>query len=246
MMHEYKLPSTFFAKVRTKVLLWTIIMGSLALAAGVRIGMAWIALLDDESNLPSSVLFVTILVALIALLVGIRIGLRRVERSWASYRLILDENSIRRVQDGYPEVTIQTNEISKITEMEERGILVHSMSPYTYISIPRALEEYSEVRSDLAKKHAIESTSRTRGKVMPILTITSGLLTPVALLITFLATNKYVIVITGSLLFIWLLVSTIVILRSGSTSTLAKRNAWLILLPLLAIAIRVAIVVASW
>jgi hypothetical protein len=208
--------------------------------------MAWVALLNDESPLPAWILIITIVITLIGLIIGIGVGLRRVQRTWASYRLILDENSVRRVQDGYPEVTIQSSEISKITETEERGIVVHSIRPYTYIGIPRAVEEYSEIRADLAKKHAIESMSRARGKIMQVLTLATGLLAPAALWIIFLAKNKYVIVVTGSLLFIALLVSVVVILRSGSTSKQAKRISWLTLLPLIAIAIRVLFVVANW
>jgi hypothetical protein len=248
MMREYKLPATFFAKLRTRVLVWTLILSGVCAVVGIRIGMVWVGMLglDDESSLPASVLFPTLVIALIAIIVGIRIGLVRVQRSWASYRLILGENSIRRLQDGYPEITIQNSEISKITETEVRGLVVYSTKPYTYIGIPRAMEEYVEVRSDLAKKHTIESISHTRGKLMPVLIIASSLFTLVAYSIIFLATNKYVIVATGILLFILLLVSVVVVQRSGSTSKLAKRNSWFVLLLLLAIAIRVVFILENW
>jgi lysylphosphatidylglycerol synthetase-like protein (DUF2156 family) len=242
MMREYKLPAAYFAKVRTRVLVWTLLISSIAATAGIRIAMALIGWLDNASHLPASVLSITVVFVVIALMVGLRIGLRRVQRSWESYRLILDENSIRRVQEGYPEITIQSSEISRITEAEGRGLIVHSVKPYTDIGIPRAVQEYAEIRADLEKKHAIERISGARGKAMAALVIAIGLLTPVALLIIFLATNKLI----GTLLFSWLLASVVIVQRSGSASKQAKRISWLVSVPLLAIAIRVLFVIANW
>jgi len=246
MMTEYKLPATFFAKGRIRVLVWALLISGIAAAAGIRIGMAWIAVLGVESHLPSSFLFIIVVVVLTALIVGVKIGFRRVQRSWASYRLILDENSIRRVQVGYPEVTIQSGEIARIIETEGRGLVVHSVTPYTHIGIPFALEDYSEVRSELAKKHAIEKISRARGKLTLVLVLTISLLIPVALVVTFLATNKYVIVMTGISLCFVLLVTEVGVQRSSSISQQMKRSSWLVFLLLLAVALRVLFVILNW
>jgi len=178
-------------------LVWALLIGAVIGGAGIWIGITWIQAREGDSWLEPFVLFFVVVAALIGLSFGVALGSRRVQRSWASYRLILAENSIKRVQDGYPDVIILNNEISKITETERRGLVVHSVTPYTYIGIPLAIQEYSKVRSELEKKHAIDKISRARGKLTLVLTITIGLFIPMALLVIFLAANKYVVVVMG-------------------------------------------------
>ena len=245
-MSEYRLPPTLYAEARTKILVWTLLIGAVMGGAGIWIGIRWIQSREDDLSLPPFVLFLVVAAALIGLIFGVVLGLRRVQQSWASYRLILAENSIKRVQDGYPDVTILNNEISKITETEGRGLVVHSVTPYTYIGIPFAIQEYSEVRSELEKKHAIDKSSRARGKLTLVLAITISLFIPVALLVTFLAANKYVIVVMGVALCFVLLFTELGVQRSRSISKWAKSTSWLGFLLLLVVALRVLFIIVNW
>jgi hypothetical protein len=226
-------------------LVWTPPIILLAAGAGIWISSTWIARWGDKSYLSSPCFIIVLILVAITLIFSILNGLRKVQRLWASYRLFIDENSIKRLQDGLPDIAIDNGEISKISEAEGRGLLVQSIKPSRQIGIPFTLQDYSEVRSELARRHTIDKTSGTWEKLMPVLTLAAGLLTLVAVLITFLATNRYVIVITGVLLFLGMIMSLVSIQRSIYTTKEVKRNSWLVLLPILLIGVRIFFVITN-
>ena len=210
------------------------------------IGIAWARRLGDDWSSLFFVLPAVVVAALIGFIVGARLALQRIQRSWASYRLILADDSITRLQDGYPNLTIRTSEISKITETEGRGLVVHSVTPRTYIGVPFALEGFSDVRSALAAMHAIETVSRARGKLRTALVLALGLSIPVAVFITFWSSNKYVVVMAGIPLCVGLLLNVVAVQRSKSIAIHTKRQSWLVILLILAAAARVIFVIANW
>lgn len=232
-MREYKLSPIFFSQMRRRVLIVSIPFIVMAAVVGLLIVYK-----RDSSSSPIDLLITGVL-GTIAIFIGIRIGLRKQQQMWSSYRLITNENTIKRTQDGLPDITINYSDIFKVTEASEIGLTVQTSIPSLRIGVPATLEDYSEFRLDLAKRHAIDKMARSRPRLWQLISMLYGLLTLAALAITFLATNRYVVIVIGILLFVAQLLGFVVIQRSTFTTNLVKRSSWLVLLVLAIIAVRV-------
>jgi len=233
-MREYKLSPAFFPQTQRRVLIFTVPFMILAGAAGI--------LIAGHGDRSSSAFYFTALVGIIAMIIGIRIGLRQTQQSWSSYRLIMDENLIKRTRDGLPDIMIAYNEISKITQTPGSGLTIQTSIPTRQIGVPETLENYPEFRLELQKIHVIDNApiSRTKWLLPVLLGVSIGLLTLAAFAITFLATNRYVIALTGTLLIVALLLGHVRIQRSIYLPQQVKRiDKWFGLLPPSVIAIRV-------
>jgi uncharacterized membrane protein len=245
-MREYKLSQEFFTQMKKRILIFAVPFMILAAVVGLWISGSWIAREGDKSYLTSPVFFTVVVLIIIVLIFSIRRSLRQQQQLWSSYRLITDENSIKRTQGGIPDITITNNEITKITEVSELGLTVYTSIASRRLGIPKTLENYSEFRLELTKRHVIDSAPRVYTKWLPVLSASMGLLTLAALAITFLATNRYVIATTGILLTVVLLLSLVSIQRNINTTKQVKRSSWFVLLPLLGIVARVFYAIAGW
>ncbi len=232
-MREYKLSPIFFSQMRRRVLIISVPFMVMAAVVGLLI-----AYRRDSSSSPIDLLITCVIVA-IAIFFGFRKGLHKQQQMWSSYRLIADENSIKRTQDGLPDITINYSDIFKVTEAPGIGLTVQTSVPSRRISVPATLEDYSEFRLDLGKRHEIDKTARSRTRLMQLFSISYGLLTLAAVAITFLATNRYVVIVIGTLLFVAQLLGLVIIQRSTFTTKQVKMSSWLVLLVLAIIAVRV-------
>lgn len=235
-MHEYTLTPAFFSQMRKKLLTVGVPIIGLAALVGLLIG--------GRGNLTSPA--VVIIVPVFALLIAFSLfnSLRQQQRLWASYRLVVDENAIKRIQHGLPDIMIEKSELAKIVETASGGLAVHATNPNRQIVIPATLDGYSTVRSQLADWHAIETLSPTSAKWLSIQPVAWGLFALVAFMTTMLATNTILVVVAGTLLLALLLLSLVLIQRSRYLTTQTKRASWFIIFPIFAIGARIVLALA--
>ena len=238
-MREYKLSQDFFAQIYKRLLIFAVPFMILAAAMGLWIGGSWIAREEDKSYFTSPIFFAVVVLVVLTLIFSFRRSWRQQKQMWSTYRLIADESSIKRTQDGLPDILIHYSDVSKVTEAPGIGLTVQTSIPSRQISVPATLEDYAEFRLELSKRFTIDATAGSRTRLAQIFTLFYGLLTLVAITITFLATNRYIVLGTGTLLFLAQLLGLVIIQRSIHTTKQVKRNSWLVLVPLIAIGVRV-------
>lgn len=74
----------------------------------------------------------------------------------STFRIHLDHQAIGRTGAGLPEIFLRFDEVTRITEFEGRGMVVHSADAARNLSLPAKLEGYSEIRARLALLRNIE------------------------------------------------------------------------------------------
>jgi len=232
-MREYKLSPLFFSQMRRRILSVGLPIMLLALVVGVLVGA--------QSEQSITRLLITVSLILILLAFSFTRAIRQQQKHWARYRLIIDENSIKKVQHGLAEIAIGYDEISKITESSSAGLVVQALTPYRQIAVPTTLEGYSELRLELASRYPFENIPENRARWMQLVPVLAGVATLVAFVVTIASPNPYVSGIVGTLLASGLVVSFISIQGNTQTTKQVKRGSILIIFPLLAIIVRVLV-----
>ena len=232
-MNEYKLSPQFFSQIRRRAFTIGLPIAFLALAGGLWIG--------GQNSKSTTVILIMIVFLLILLTVSLILGIRQQQKLWSSYRIIVSETSIKRIQDGLAEVSIDFSEISQITESKGTGLIVQALKPPRQIGIPATLEDFSQLRINLAEIHPFNSVSQGRARWMRFAPVLTGIITIIAFFITFISPNPYISGVVGILLFGGLVTSLFVIQRNSKISKATKWKSCLIIFPLLAIAVRVLI-----
>lgn len=244
-MNEYKLSQEFFTQMQKRLVIFVVPLMILAVVVGFWTSASWIEREGDKSYFTSPIFFLVIVLIVVVFIYSLRRSLRQQRQLWSSYRLIMDEYSIKRTREGLPDIIINYNEISKITEAPEFWLIVHTSIPSRRISVPATLEDYAEFRLELSKRYTIDITARSRTNWSQLIFISYGLLTLAALAITFLATNRYVVIVIGTLLFVAQLLGFVIIQRSINSSKQLKRSSWFTLPVLVIIAARVFFAISS-
>lgn len=230
-MQEYKLTPAFFSQMRKRIFTFGVPLCGLLAFVGIWVG--------TKGNISSSSIIIAIPLLGSVLGFGLFSSLRQQQRLWASYRLVVGEHYIKRIQQGMPEITIAKNELSKITEAAGGGLMVQASAPDRQIVIPATIENYSELRSLLSGWHAIQNLSQTRVKWLSFLPVAASLLTIAAYTTTMLATNPVLVVGVGTLLLVVLLASLVLIQRSIYMTRQVKRSSWFIILPMFTLVVRI-------
>jgi hypothetical protein len=232
-MYEYRLSPLFFSQMRRRI--WTI---SLPIILFALLGGIWVGGQTAQSATPFLIIVPLFLIVLIFSFVR---GMKQQQKYWSSYCLILDETSIKKVQDGLPEITIGYGEITKITESTRIGLAIQALSPPRQIIVPATLDDYSQLRSDLASRHPFESAPETRAKWAQLSPLIVVLATIILFIVTFVSASPYVSAITGILLFTVLAASFVSIQRNTQVTKIQKWSSCFIFFPLLAVIVRVVI-----
>ncbi len=232
-MHEYRLTPAFFVQARNRLLTFGI---PLLLAV---LGAIW--LMEREAFSSQGLVTAAVLAACLAF--AIWNAWRALRRTWSSYRLLVDAESIRRVRQGLADLVIVKSEISRIVESGRGGLLVEASSPSRRISIPATVEAYANVRDELAQWHPIEAVPAKRAARLSFIPIACGVLALAALVVTFTASNPHVVIAVGTLLFLTMIGSTVAIQRNAEMTRRDKRGSWLIVFPLIAVGLRVILAI---
>lgn len=150
-MHEYKLSPLFFSQMRKTTLAFSIPLIIVAVCGGF--------LISGVAALLLAVIFI----------LSLLVSLHKQQQKWSSYRLRINENSLQRLQYPFPEITIEFDEILKVTEADGRGLNIlgldiQTANPSRRILVPKTLHGYPEFRLELAKRCAINEEQKFNAK----------------------------------------------------------------------------------
>lgn len=227
MSKNYKLTPVFFTTLQKKFYFVTVPLVLLMLLGGF-----FLATMHSGINI-GVMLIIPIL--LIVMLFNLRKSLNQQKQSWASYQLSLESDLISLSRNQLEAVTISKDEISSIKEYSGTSIVVQAENKQ--IVIPVTLESFSEVRLFLSKWRNIDfAKSKSSQNILVMYSVT--ILTLLAFGIVAFASNKALVLITGSILLIVLISNLFLSQRNNNLDNKIKRNAWWVIIPALVIAIK--------
>ena len=168
-MPEFRIESNHL-KYRT--LSWSIVILLIAVAV-------FMFALDVQGRIPSSDAWLAVS-AFLGGVLGICFLAVREAANYAKRQMIfvIDEQKIVRHRRGFPDVRISFSEIAALSETPGYLIVTSAVSPRR-IAIPNSVSGYDTVRDELAKHHAISTSS---SKVTP-----KGLIFPIASVLSWIA-----------------------------------------------------------
>jgi hypothetical protein len=144
MTKTYKLRRDSFEEKKKEILKRGILLSILAASGGLVIstmnsGFDWIVFL------------IMIPIIGIAMFLGLKRGLKLQKEAWESYEIKWDTNVLTKSQIRTNNVSIQKNEIIEIIE-NKNGSIVKSDKKSNFIFIPKELDSFNELISELKSK----------------------------------------------------------------------------------------------
>src|ERR1700690_386743 len=182
-MRELKLSPAFYSQFRRR--LWSIVVPFVLLFFGILfwVETQWLAQFFGSPSL----LYFVLPIGAVAVMIGTIVGVNRIQQRWRSYRLVLDDSSITRLQDGSPPVSIRFSEITKISEAPGAGITLLASDPPRRIGVPATMENFQELRYELAQARLIESVPHQRTRGRQLLAVGMFLVTTISMLVALVA-----------------------------------------------------------
>ena len=141
MTRTYNLKNDSFKEKKKEILTRGIILSIIAVIGGLLIT-------KKTSGLSMEVLLIMTPIAGIAIFIGVRRGLKLQKEAWDSYEIIWDMETITRSQIKTKDVSIQINDVTEVIE-NKKGAIVKTANKSNFIFIPKELERYSELISEL-------------------------------------------------------------------------------------------------
>jgi hypothetical protein len=87
------------------------------------------------------------------------VKIRKTEKEWTSFSILLGEETIKKVQVKSPIIEVNYDEIVRLVEIPSSGISIQTHDPSKAIYIPFHLEGYDEIKGQLMKYKPIETSA---------------------------------------------------------------------------------------
>ena len=143
-MGSFKLDKAGFKVKEKSIVLRSITIGIIATCAGVFVTTY------DQGNTLSDTIFIVVPMILICIVAGLWIGIRKQRKLWATYELVINDETIVRKQNNRPTITISKNEIQYIVESVKGIIAIKSLNNNQLIVVPAGIENREELIKTLA------------------------------------------------------------------------------------------------
>jgi hypothetical protein len=228
MTKTYKLTPAFFSTLQTRYYFVAVPLVLISLLV-----MFLISVVGSEVRIGTMVVGVLLLFIVSW---GLFKSFAQQRKTWASYSLILESDSIKRVLDANTIVEIAKNEISRIREYPDGNIYVESGISKKDILIPSAIEDYGEIRTVLAGWHEFEYSKSNR-KINIAIILLVVVLVSLLMRIFYTGDNKIVSIILGIMLLL-VFVGTTIYAYNKSVDKRSRRALWWFLLPIFGILVR--------
>jgi len=226
-MKTYKNKQEGFKAIQKRSLRLSIPLMLLAMIFGLGFGFG------NSNNGEVNTLPYLILPLLGAGAFGIFRGLNRQRKIFESYVLIVGEDFIQREQMLTSTITIKKDELKEIIKYQNSSFIIRGEKKEDLIIVNELIENHEDLESNLrifgeVKEEAIKAT--TQKLLLPIVILVLGLMA-----VVYLSTNKYLVLISGTILtfgFIWSLYKT---QTSKNIDNKTKRASWWIVIVLISI-----------
>lgn len=200
-MKEYFLKPDAFMNIRKRLLITLLVK---ILTVVIIISIISLSLKDI---MPFGLLYLFLIPVIIIYIVIDGNKISKTKKEWNSFKIALLEDSIVKSQIKTKEIKILFNEINKIAEISS-GLAIQTVDNQKYLFIPKAIENYKEIKNELLNilpielspvniasvpnEFTIKQHNRKRSIINKLLirfTIYIGLFIIVVILISFLSTN---------------------------------------------------------
>lgn len=223
-MQKFRLRQDAFKELRKKMLMRTVPLLVVAMAAGL-----FISTINSKDKAgDTNVLPIVIPTMFVVVFFSLFNSTKKQKALLESYTLTISDVSIKREQLNTQTVAISPNDIQAIIKNKDGAFVVMGKEKYDLLDIPSQIENYNEVEQSLQKLCAI--TVRENTPTVQKYQLLLGLL-PIGLMIcVFTLTNKIIVAISGTAfigIVVWGLVMT---KKNKNIDNKTKRGMWWALL----------------
>jgi hypothetical protein len=164
-------------------------------------------------------------------------ALKRQREYLESYRLIIEDNTITRLQSNMPTISIHVFEVQFIEQPDKGGFVIRGSKPQEVIYVPKYIESQEELAALLNTLHPVTpGITYTGGEKKNIAASVSAMI----LFFVFLALQGALIVaISGALLLALMIRNFSVLQQNPNVDNRTKAGRWVRMLPMLYVAGRV-------
>ncbi len=229
-MQQFRIRPDAFVELRKKVLMRSIPIMLIAASAG-----AVIPLINSQEK-ASDASFLFIFIPIIIGVMGFSIwnSLKKQQKLLESYLLTIDGNVITREQLNTEEITIYFHEVKEIIRGNQGALAIKGFDKTEIIYVPTHIERYGELEALLSQIKPITAPSATASllqKVSPFLSLVG-----IGLMLTvYLASNKILVTIAGTLFLGLLGYSFYEVRRNKNIDKKTKNRIWFALVVALSI-----------
>jgi hypothetical protein len=161
---------------------------------------------------------------------------KRARTQLTSYVVFLEDDRIRRVITGMPDIEVTRSDVTAIEERRPGGLAVYGRERRNVVGVNEEIDGYATIRDQLSHwRHFEEKKSANF-----LTAIFATILTVVAFGVTILSRNRMLVASVGSALVVAMIVCAILVVRNPHVDHKIKRTMFFLLLPVAAIVVRVA------
>ncbi|HYC86963.1 MAG TPA: hypothetical protein VEB86_17140 [Chryseosolibacter sp.] len=161
-----------------------------------------------------------------------RATLNRQRKSFETYKLIIDDEKLVRVQHNLPTITIPRRSVTAIVKNSNGSFTVTGESQLNAIGIPSQIADLDDLENVLARIRPIDV--RTRKPIAEILFVPAALTAGLVVTVTAISSNRLVLLASSAVIVIVMTTGMVVILISKNVDKKTKRLSWISLLPIVA------------
>ena len=231
-MPVYKLTPDIFKALRKRFLRLFL---PLMLFAG---GMAILISVSQSDSNEGFVLAIPIFILLLS--IALARAYKRARQKYLSFEVTTGPDQITRRMLGLSDVTLRREDIRRIEKQASGEITLRSSRPRESIRIPGEVERREELLSELAGWQPVEEGGSSPS---PFLGTALGIAYIIAFAAFALSNSRFIIITVGTLLFLGLCTSAVLIWRNRGLDARTRRIAFLIAFPAIAVLLRV---VMAW
>ena len=237
-MQEFKMPREAIRKIQNRTLFRMIPLMLLTITVGLTIS---VVASDDPEGMIA--VLPTIGIALLFIFpVALYISRKSTAKILASYTIRLSDNVITREQFGTPDLSLYFNEIRAI-EKTKNGLQVYGTETNSIIAISKYIDQFDEIAARLTAFMPLSEKPLT-----PLLFRRQwpfAILVLLLMLGSFAGPNRTVIVIS-SISFIGIMLWSVCKIQTDkNTPDQYRRMSWLVLLPVISVAVRLVLLLAG-
>lgn len=230
-MQQFKISDDSFNKIRKKQLVKFIPIIVIGIAFTIAVTTLKSKKEDHQTN--TVAILITTPLVLAGVFFMLYRGINKQKPLFDSYTIIVDANVITRKQLNTPDMAIYFNEISEIDKTKNNTILIKGKTPAETIVVIPQIDNYSELEKLLNEikpinQHPTVSLFQKYSKVI-------GILTAALMMAAFMAANKIIVGICGTLAAGIFIYSYIQIVRNPNIEDKVKRKMRIIFIPVAAI-----------
>lgn len=230
-MKTYKLSPEGFKKVMRSALMRQSLFIIFALIGGSYISFAN----HQISRIVILSIIFSVFITTIVMVAASFNALKNEKKKWLSYELIVSHNSIVCKQDRLPDVEIAREYIVGVEEIEGKGLTIRTNDKHNFIFVPDSLIGYNEVKDIISEWVEIKPLKGQFDTIKPIIL---SILSVLALTVVLVLENKFIVIPVGVIFTIGMVWSIIEMRKSKHIEDKHKRQAFLVLIPLLVALVR--------